>query len=202
MDLVLGGFREGMRRVGLLAGGFNPPTLAHLSLLRAAESVLDAVACVVPRTYPHKEFSGAGFEERIEMLGRLGYPVLVAERGLFIEIAREFRRDIAAGSGGVELHFLCGRDAAERIVGWDYGDAAAGIERQLTEYRLLVAARQGEYEAPPHVRHGVSNLMMEAGFDEVSSTLVRELLVRGDERWRQHVPEELHELVGRIYRRR
>jgi nicotinic acid mononucleotide adenylyltransferase len=150
--------------------------------------------------YPHKEFSGAGFDERIEMLGLLGYPVLVAERGLFIEIAREFRRDIAAG--GVELHFLCGRDAAERIVGWDYGDAVEGIERQLTEYRLLVAARQGEYEAPAHVRHGVSNLAMEAGYDEVSSTLVRELLIRGDEGWRQHVPQAIHDLVGRIYRGR
>ena len=201
MDLVLGTFREGVRKVGLLAGGFNPPTLAHLSLLRAAGGVLDAVACVVPRRYPHKDFSGADFDQRIGMLAALGFPVLASDRGLFIDIAREFRRDIAAGAE-VELHFLCGRDAAERIVSWDYGDELVGIERQLTEYRLLVAARQGEYEPPSHLRHGVSNLAMEAGYDEVSSTLVRELLIQGNEGWRQHVPQEIHDLVGRIYRRR
>lgn len=161
---------------------------------------MDAVACVVPRAYPHKEFSGADFQERVEMLAALGYPVLASDRGLFIEIAREFRRDVAAGAD-VELHFLCGRDAAERIVGWDYGDTVEGIERQLSEYRLLVAARQGEYEAPSHVRHGVSNLTMEAGYDEVSSTLVRELLAQGNEGWRQHVPEAIHDLVRRIYSR-
>jgi hypothetical protein len=39
---------------------------------------------------------------------------------------------------------MCGRDAAERIVGWDYGDGPP-IQDQLNEFRLLVASREGEY---------------------------------------------------------
>jgi len=184
--------------VGLLAGGFNPPTIAHTALLSAAALQLDAVACVIPRAYPHKSFFGAGFEERLQMLSILGYPVLAANRGLFIEIAREFRNDIAP-TRGVELYFICGRDAAERIVSWDYGGHPGEIDQQLDEYRLLVAARKGDFDAPRNLRHGIELLPVAEGFDDVSSTVVRELLAEGDERWVQHVPEALHEHVRRIY---
>ncbi len=198
MDLVSGKIQAGSRKVGLLAGAFNPPTVAHLALLDAAAGLLDAVACVVPRVYPHKQFFGAGLEDRIAMLERLGYPVLLADRGLLIDIAREFRRDVAPDRQ-VEVHFVCGRDAAERIVSWDYGHPGE-IERQLQEYRLLVAARQGEYHPPAHLQYGMRQLEMGAGYDEVSSTVVRELLFEGSERWMLYVPESIHNSVRGIYR--
>jgi cytidyltransferase-like protein len=190
-------------KIGLFSGGFNPPTNAHLSLLRAAARELDFVAFVLPRVYPHKDVTGAELEERIEMLSRLdpdlGYSILIADQGLFIDIAREFRRDVR---DDVELHFICGRDAAERIVTWDYG-TASGIAEQLREYRLLVAGRQGEYESPIDLRASIRTLIMENGYDEVSSTLVRELLLRdpNDNGWTALVPTSIAPMVQTIYSR-
>ncbi|BDC47724.1 hypothetical protein F183_A00400 [Bryobacterales bacterium F-183] len=202
MEIVHGVLSAAARRVGLLPGGFNPPTVAHLALLKAAAQVLDSVVVVVPRAYPHKTFDGASLDDRLAMLRRLDpglpYAVALADQGLFIDITREFRRDVLPAA---QVHFICGRDAAERITTWDYG-APGEIERQLEEYKLLVAARQGEYTSPDTLRHGIVPLPMEAAYDEVSSTMVREMLAgRYDQAaaWRRFVPETLHDLVQTIY---
>ncbi len=127
-----------LKRVGVLAGAFNPVTRAHLALADAAVHQVDEVICVVPRVYPHKEFHGAALEDRIAMLklasGR--YRVESTSGGLFIDIARELRQ------ANTKLFFICGRDAAERIIHWDYGEAGA-IEKMLEEFSLLVADRGG-----------------------------------------------------------
>src|SRR5450759_5952675 len=93
--------------VGILAGAFNPPTVAHLALIDAARSRVDQVICVLPREFPHKQYQGATLEGRLQMLDRLaaehGFGVAVTERGLFIDIAREAR---AAFPGSVDVAFL------------------------------------------------------------------------------------------------
>jgi nicotinate-nucleotide adenylyltransferase len=182
--------------IAVLAGAFNPLTRAHLALVDAGRGVADEVLCVVPRTYPHKTFEGAGFEERLGMLRRAkdGYDVVVTEGGLFIDIARELRR----ARPGAEIHFLCGRDAAERVLTWDYG-APGAVERMLDEFGLLVAARQGEFVAPAHLQSRVRPLAMAGGFDDHSSTEVRRRIAAG-EPWEHLVPESIADLVGRIYR--
>ncbi|MGD0784120.1 MAG: adenylyltransferase/cytidyltransferase family protein, partial [Candidatus Aminicenantales bacterium] len=55
-------------RLGVLPGTFNPVTVAHLALARAALAVVDEVLFVLPREFPHKEYAGASFDQRIEML--------------------------------------------------------------------------------------------------------------------------------------
>jgi nicotinate-nucleotide adenylyltransferase len=179
----------------VLAGGFNPVTRAHLALVDAALATVDDVVCVVPRVYPHKEFHGASLEDRLEMLRRAGggHRVEVTGRGLFIDIARELRE----AQPDAEIHFICGRDAAERIVGWDYGEPGA-ISRILKEFQLLVASRQGDYSPPEHLRHRVQALRLASGFDEISSTEVRRRIAAG-EPWEHLVPETIVELVRRIY---
>lgn len=181
-----------MRRVGVLAGAFNPVTRAHLALAEAAGEVVDEVICVVPRVYPHKHFHGAGLEERIEMLKLAGgYRVEVVEGGLFIDIARELRR------ADTEVLFICGRDAAARVIEWDYGEAGA-VERMLEEFSILVAERGGTYEAPEHLRHRVHRLELGEDFSDVSSTEVRRRIVAG-EAWEHLVPEAIVDRVRRIY---
>jgi hypothetical protein len=84
---------------------------------------------VLPRSFPHKRYEGATFEDRVKMLetaaaallGNLPYSIASTEGGLFIEIARECRE---AYGPGVRLLFLCGKDAAERAANWDYGQPA------------------------------------------------------------------------------
>jgi nicotinate-nucleotide adenylyltransferase len=189
------GFKETVKptRLGVLAGAFNPMTTAHLALAEAALSTMDEVVCVVPRVYPHKHFHGAALEERIEMLRAAGrrYRVQVTEGGLFIDIARELRRE------DNEIFFICGRDAAERIIHWDYGEAGA-IEKMLEEFSLLVAERGWIYEAPEHLRHRVQHLALDADLSDISSTEVRRRIAAG-EPWEHLVPAAIAQHVGRIY---
>jgi nicotinate-nucleotide adenylyltransferase len=184
-----------MPRIGVMPGAFNPLTCAHLALVDAAREVVDEVICVVPRAYPHKEFHGATWEQRVEMLVRANgpYRVEACAGGLFVDIARELRRDLA----GADLHFICGRDAAERILHWDYGDQGP-VERVLEEFSLLVAARQGEFAAPEHLRGRVAPLMIPPGLDDHSSSEVRRRIAAG-EPWEDMVPETIVDLIRKVY---
>jgi nicotinate-nucleotide adenylyltransferase len=176
----------------VLAGAFNPVTRAHVALAQAARGAVDEVVWVVPRIYPHKHFHGASLEDRIEMLKLMSTDrVEVTEGGLFIDIARELR------GADTEISFICGRDAAERIIHWDYGEPGA-IEKMLEEFSLLVAERGGTYEAPAHLRHRVHRLALEEDFSDVSSTEVRRRIAAG-ERWEHLVPSAIVERVRRIY---
>lgn len=186
---------HGARRLGVLPGSFNPPTRAHLALAEAALAHVDEVVFVLPRVLPHKEFDTATFHDRIEMLrlclaSEPRFSIGSSEGGLFVDIAAEIREHYPSG----ELLFVCGRDAAERIINWDYGRPGA-VDRMLADFSLLVAQRTGTYEPPDRLRSRVRTLHVN-GFDEFSSTLVRE----GVPHWRELVPEEIHALVERIYR--
>jgi nicotinate (nicotinamide) nucleotide adenylyltransferase len=183
-------------RLGILAGSFNPPTRAHAALIEAAAPHVDEVLCVLPRVFPHKLYFGASLEDRLRMLEAAAPDsIAVVERGLFIDIASECRD---AYGPEADLIFLCGRDAAERIIEWDYGKAGA-IDRMLKEFRLLVAARHGRYDPPPQLAHRVGSLAVDAEIDEISSTAVRDRIRRGDPIG-DLVPASIREMVEQIYR--
>jgi nicotinate (nicotinamide) nucleotide adenylyltransferase len=182
-----------MKLIGVLAGAFNPVTRAHLALADAASRVVDEVVCVVPRAYPHKQFHGAALADRLEMLKLADgkYRVEQTDGGLFIEIARELHQP------DTEISFICGRDAAERIIEWDYSDAHS-IEKILEEFSLLVAERGGAYEPPAHLQHRVRHLPLADDFSDVSSTEVRRRIATG-EPWEHLVPSSIAAHVRRIY---
>ena len=71
-----------------------------------------------------------------------------------------------------------------------------GLTARQTE--LLVAARQGEFEPPAHLRSRIHRMQMRGGHDAVSSTEVRERIARG-EPWQHLVPEEIVARVREIY---
>ena len=186
------------RSVAVLAGAFNPPTAAHLALARAALDVTDEVLLAIPRSFPHKQFDGATLDQRISMLARLAavndhLSAGVADGGLFVEIAREAREQYP----GAAIYLLCGRDAAERILTWDYGEPDFA-RRMLQEFKLLVAPRVGVYEPPPEFQDAIRNLAP-GDYDRCSSTLVRERIKAGSE-WRDLVPDDIAEMIERIYR--
>jgi nicotinate-nucleotide adenylyltransferase len=187
------------RRLGILPGTFNPPTRAHLALARAAEGEVDEVLFVLPREFPHKAYEGASFDERIEMLQRAvaddpRFSIASTDRGLFIDIARECRD----AYGDASLSFLCGRDAAERIVNWDYG-APGAFQAMLDVFDLRLASRGGDYQPSPELAHRIHPLPMETDYDEISATDVRERIARGRP-WEHLVPPAIIPLVRRIYR--
>lgn len=163
----------------LFPGAFNPPTRAHLALAGAALAWAPEVVFVLPRRFPHKDYEGPTFDERLELLLRAtaddpAFSVAGSSAGLFIDIARAAR---SADPALQRLLILCGRDAAERIVSWDYGDPAA-LARHLDEYELLVAPRAGAYEPPPALARRIHPLEID-GCDEVSATEVRDRIRRG-----------------------
>jgi nicotinate (nicotinamide) nucleotide adenylyltransferase len=181
-----------------LAGSFNPPTLAHLALARAALASVDEVLFVLPRAFPHKGYTGASFEQRISMLvlaveDSSRFSVAATGGGLFAGIAAECREVY----GDARLVFLCGRDAAERIVEWDYGqpDAIAGM---LEEFELLVAARGGEYQPPERFAGRIRGLAMDLDCDSISSSLVRSRIARAED-WEPLVPPRIADLIRRTY---
>ena len=186
-------------RLGILPGTFNPLTIAHMQLALAALPLVDEVVLVLPRLLPHKPYVGATFEQRVEMLqaavaGDPSISIASVDRGLFWEIAEDCR---AAYGDQTRLTFLCGRDAAERIAGWDYGhpDAFAGM---LKTFDLLVAARSGEYQPPPQYSHGIRPLILPGEFDHVSASEVRHRISQG-EAWEHLVPRGIRDQVRRIY---
>ena len=188
-------------RLAVLPGTFNPITVAHLELARAALPLVDEVVFVLPRILPHKEYEGASFDQRLVMLeaaagGHPRFSIAAADHGLFVEIAQECRD---AYTFDVWLTFLCGRDAAERIAGWDYGRPGVFVE-MLRQFDLLVAARSGEYTPPPEFRHAVRPLPLSGSFDHVSATGIRDRIARG-ERWEHLVPAAIRSFVATIYSR-
>jgi nicotinate-nucleotide adenylyltransferase len=187
-------------RLGILPGSFNPPTRAHCALAEAALAMVDEVVLVLPRVFPHKNYDGASFAQRTDMLralldGRPRLTAAVSDGGLFIEIAQECR---AAYGPEVELAFVCGRDAAQRVVAWDYGNSKF-INEMLESFQLLVASRDGAYEPPAHLRRNIRDLGLPADLNAISASEVRRR-IRDGLAWQHLVPGEILAMVAEIYR--
>jgi cytidyltransferase-like protein len=191
------------RTVALFPGTFNPPTVAHQALLEAVLAIVEECVVVLPRSLPHKTFDGgASLEQRLAMLERLdtrrAYSIAVAEQGLFVDMSEEFRRN--AASAIAELYIVTGRDAAERMLTWDYGGSAT-VDQMFERFHLLVAARRGEFTPPAEYRHRVHSLDIDPAHDTISSTLVRDHIRRGSTEWRKFVPADVAPLAETIYKR-
>jgi len=185
-------------KLGILAGSFNPPTIAHFELASAAGFHVDEVLCVVPRAFPHKGYYGATLEQRVDMLGLWGlmipHSIATSDQGLFIDIARECRTHYDPHT---RIYLICGRDAAERIFTWDYGRPGV-LEEMLGEVELLVAPREGEFQAPREFERRIHSLGLHGEHDEVSSSEVRERIALGRP-WEDLVPRAIVERVREIY---
>jgi len=187
----------GKDSLALLPGAWNPPTRAHVAMLRAALEWASEAVLVLPRSLPHKEFDGAEFTRRAAWIRRIaeahGLSAAISDGGLFIEMARECR--IATGASQVFL--VCGRDAAERIVAWDYGTAGS-IHSQLDEYQMLVAPRAGAYVSPENLAAAIHTLSLGGNWHDVSSTEVRQRIQDGAA-WADLVPAEIAADVAAAY---
>ncbi|MGQ9633489.1 MAG: nicotinate-nicotinamide nucleotide adenylyltransferase [Bryobacteraceae bacterium] len=186
--------------LAILPGSFNPPTRAHLALAGAGLEHADEVLLVLPRLFPHKRYEGASLEDRLRMVQAAIEPhprfsLGVSESGLFKEIAEECRQ--AYGSD-VRLKLLCGRDAAERFLHWDYGRPGA-VKEMLEAFELLVAPRRGPFVPPKELRDRVRTLPLPAEYDPVSASEIRRRIQVG-EPWEHLVPVAAVPLARSIYR--
>lgn len=199
MDLVHRGARDA-RRVAMLPAAWNPPSLAHLALARAALDFADEVLLVLPRVFPHKAFAHAGLELRLEWLrriaaGRAGLGVGVTEGGLFLDMARALR---VADPRVEDIYIVCGQDAADRFLKWPY-DRGPGAIEQLREFSLLVAPRGAPFIPPDELRGCIHMLSLDSELQDVSSTEIRRRINHG-ESWTHLVPREIASEVDGAYR--
>ncbi|MBI2680705.1 MAG: hypothetical protein HYX25_06830 [Candidatus Solibacter usitatus] len=149
--------------------------------------------------FPHKVYEGPGFEQRLRLVEQAvaqepRFSVAASDRGLFAEIAEELAGSYAAAT---RLLFVCGRDAAERIVNWDYGEAGA-FPKMLERFELLVAARGGEYAPPAEMRARIHPLRLGENCDSISATEVRRRIAAGLP-WEHLVPESIVAHVRELY---
>ena len=191
---------ENLQSIALLPGSFHPITTAHLELARAALHWADRVLFVLPRSFPHKSYDHVTLQDRLDLI-RMAIDdprmeAVVTEGGLFIEMVRECRRRIP-GLG--KVYVVCGRDAAERIVSWEY-DGIEPIDQQLHEFELLVAARNGDYRPPAHLAARIHAMPLGPGLDEVSATALREKIRKGGN-WEQYTPLAIQQRVRELYGR-
>lgn len=183
------------RRLGILSGAFNPPTVAHLEVARAGvrQYSLDEVLFFLPLVFPHKAYGGASFEQRREMLAAAleaepRFSIASSEDGLLVEIARACR---TVYGPEVEILFLCGSDAAARFASWDYGAGPPFVE-QLREFQLLVAPRGGPWEPAA----GMHALEVPPEVEIISSSAVREAIADGRD-WEPMVPPPVAAIIRR-----
>jgi nicotinate-nucleotide adenylyltransferase len=171
-------------RLGIFPGAFNPPTLAHLAVAAAAKGQhqLDQVVFLLPAQFPHKPFTLL----RDAACNEEAFAIASSDHGLFIDIAQEFRAECGPGP---ELFLLCGKDAAERIVNWDYGSGPSFAE-QLDEDRLLVASRRGEYNIPSKYQGKIYTIDLTPSWSECSASEVRKAIAEG-KNWRRWVSEDV-----------
>jgi nicotinic acid mononucleotide adenylyltransferase len=182
-------------RLGLLAGSFNPPTIAHQTLALAGVSSggLDgAWYALSTRTVDKEVVTGAGLEDRLLLLDLLtedepGLGTILLNRGLYVDQARIVR---AAFPTLAELVFLVGFDKIVQIFDPKYyDDRDAALEALFGLASFLVAPR-GSDEAdslaallarPENRRYAgaVRPLDLPPELREVASSSVREGLAGG-----------------------
>jgi nicotinate (nicotinamide) nucleotide adenylyltransferase len=180
--------RPGRERLGVLGGAYNPITLAHLGMADAVVQAfqLHEMLFVLPQVPPHKTIFGATLEQRLAMMqlavaDRPYATVGLSTHGLFMDI---YQGLLAVYPPQPEVFFVTGRDAAERILTWDYDDAAAALQRMFTSFQLVVCDREGVFRLPdnplltPYAPR-IHRCALPASYNAISSTEVRQRCQQG-----------------------
>ncbi|PON14432.1 hypothetical protein C2W62_29085 [Candidatus Entotheonella serta] len=172
-------------RLGVLGGAYNPITLAHLAIADAAvtEMHLDEVLFCLPQVPPHKTIFGATLEQRLDMMqlavsDRFYATIGMCSHGLFLDIERSLRHRYPPDT---DVFFITGRDAAERILTWEYDDTERALHEMFSAFQFIVCDREGAFVMPDDSRlilyHSrIHHFAIPDGLDYISSTAIRDRL--------------------------
>jgi nicotinate-nucleotide adenylyltransferase len=151
-----------------------------------AAFALHEVLFLLPQVPPHKPIFGATLDQRLAMMqlavdDRPYAAVGLSTHGLFIDIYRALREIYSLQP---EVFFITGRDAAERILTWDYPDVASALRQMFTSFSLIVCDREGAFQLPedPRLRpyrDRMHRCVLPADCSHISSTKVRQHCQRG-----------------------
>lgn len=136
-------WRRGIRAAVLL-GAFDPPTNAHVAILRAATRRLEApgVLCLTRVLLARPDDALLDTDQRMRVLAALAaaedFGLCVAESGTYLDVAREFR------ANGTEPVFVIGSDKLPQLSDPSfYADGSDGVAATFRECEFFVVQRDG-----------------------------------------------------------
>jgi nicotinate (nicotinamide) nucleotide adenylyltransferase len=181
-------------RLGIFPASFNPPTLAHLALIKEAmkQSRLDEILILLEIQAMDKEPVGAALEDRLTMLKKTfgrdpKVSIGLSNRGLFLEKLKPLRPLYPSPAS---FFFIVGFDTIVRVLDKKYyQNRSRSLEALFSQCRFLVANRHEDQERALEIlfrrreikayKERVSFITLPERFSSVSSTLVREKIVKG-----------------------
>lgn len=170
----------GVSRVGVLAGTFDPLTVAHTALGEAAlADGCELVVYVVPERSVDKEDRGDHAGRARWLTCRFasveGFAVASTTAGLYVDIAAE----AAATFPSATVDLVCGADKVLQVMDQAYYDEPVDevLGRLFARARLLAAPR-GDLQLPD--RSGIVQLDLPDDLRGVSSTQLRALRDAGE----------------------
>jgi nicotinate-nucleotide adenylyltransferase len=155
---------------GILGGTFDPPHNGHVALARAAldELPIDRLVVLVAADPGHRQvFASASDRFRLAQAAFEGFPAEV------VLDDNAFTVDAVRGGRFGEALFIVGADEGAAFPSWKDPDEV------LRWVRLAVGTRSG-FPPPDLSRYGDRVVSFELDSPAVSSTDVRERVVRGD----------------------
>jgi len=178
----------GQGRLGVLGGAYNPITRAHLALADTVVQMfgLQEVVFLLPAVPPHKTIFGASLEQRLDMMALAvadcPYATVgLSSHGLFLDMYTGLQTLYPPHT---EVFFLTGRDAAERILTWQYDDAEAALRQMFTAFQLIVCDREGPFHLPDDpllvpYRQRIHGCALSVDLNHISATEVRQRCHQG-----------------------
>lgn len=110
-------------RLGVFASSFNPPTIAHVELIKRATEVfsLDQVLALAGKTNADKTAYECPLEDRIAMLlltfaEQPGISIGLSSHAFYVDILEALERKYPAQT---DLHFIVGLDTFERVLDFE-----------------------------------------------------------------------------------
>lgn len=185
-------------RLGVFAASFNPPTVAHVELIRCATNTfsLDEVVALAGRANADKLEYECSLEDRLEML-RLTFAseprvsIGISSHAFYVDMIEAIGREYPEQT---DLHFIAGFDTFERVIDREdrytaryhrsFSDRSSALKYLFTKSKFIVAARSG------------------AGREAVERLLETEPAVPRDQVLFLEFPDEMGEVSATEVRRR
>jgi nicotinate (nicotinamide) nucleotide adenylyltransferase len=139
-------------RLGIIPGSFNPPTRAHLCLVKEAMRLIspDEILVLLDLQAMDKRPFGATWEERAAMLEILfrensRVSIGLSNRGLFLDKIELLKKCYPSP---IEIVFIVGFDTILRVMDEKYYQyRRISLDRLFEKCRFLVAGRENQEEA-------------------------------------------------------
>jgi nicotinate (nicotinamide) nucleotide adenylyltransferase len=181
-------------RLGIFPASFNPPTKAHVALVREARKQydLDEVLVLVDLQAMDKRVFGTSLPDRLFMLGLLfgrdpKISIGLSNRGLFLEKIKSVRKLFPSH---VTIYFIVGFDTILRVIHKKYyRNRERSLGSLFKACQFLVANRGGDEKeafgrlfkerANQRYKRRVSFFTLPKRLSSISSSLVRNRIKEG-----------------------